>query len=78
MALAELPDTEVTSMTDAALRLRVGGVPVDIVRYPYALLQPAGEGPDRFPIASLEDLATMTLYPFVRACGRHSGRRHVV
>jgi hypothetical protein len=59
--LVTLPETQVTSMTDAALRIRVGTVPVDVVRYPYALLNPTMEGPDRFPIASLEDLATMKL-----------------
>lgn len=48
-------------MTDAALRCRVGGVPVDVVRYPYTLLDPPGDGPDHFPTASLLDLATMKL-----------------
>jgi len=60
-AFATLPEFEVDSLTDATLRFRVGGVPVDVVRYPYALLNPPGDGPDHFPIASLEDLATMKL-----------------
>jgi hypothetical protein len=60
-AFADLPDFEVDASTDAALRCRVGGVPVDGVRYPYPLLNPAGEGPRGIPTASLEDLATMKL-----------------
>lgn len=58
---AILPEFEVDSLTDATLRFRIGGVPVDVVRYPYALLNPPGDGPDHFPTASLEDLATMKL-----------------
>jgi hypothetical protein len=60
-AFATLPEFEVDSLTDATLRFRIGGVPVDVVRYPYALLNPPGDGPDHFPVASLEDLATMKL-----------------
>lgn len=60
-AFADLPGFEVDALTDAALRCRVGGVPVDVVRYPYPLLNPAGEGPSGMPTASLEDLATMKL-----------------
>ena len=59
--LVELPNSEVTSMTDATLALRVDGVPVDVVRYPYPLLNSTSPGPGTFPIASLEDLATMKL-----------------
>jgi Nucleotidyl transferase AbiEii toxin, Type IV TA system len=60
-AFAALPEFEVDSLTDATLRFRIGGVPVDVVRYPYALLNPPVDGPDHFPVASLEDLATMKL-----------------
>jgi len=60
-AFAALPEFEVDSLTDATLRFRMGGVPVDLVRYPYALLNPPDAGPDAFPIASLEDLSTMKL-----------------
>lgn len=64
--VVELPDTEVTSMTDATLRLQLGGVPVDVVSYPYRLLQPTTAGPGGFPVASLEDLATMKLAAIAR------------
>lgn len=60
-AFAALADVEIDSLTDASLRFRIGAVPVDVVRYPYPLLNPPGDGPDHFPIASLEDLATMKL-----------------
>lgn len=61
LSFSTLLDFQVDSQTDATLRFRIGGVPVDVVRYPYALLNPVGDGPDEFPIASLEDLATMKL-----------------
>jgi hypothetical protein len=54
-------DAEVVSMTDATLHVRLGGVPVDLVKYPYAPLHEPGMGPGQFPLASLEDLATMKL-----------------
>ena len=59
--LVELANSEVISISDATLALRVDGVPVDVVRYPYPLLNPTWPGPRAFPIASLEDLATMKL-----------------
>ena len=59
--LVELVNSEVTSISDATLALRVDGVPVDVVRYPDPLLNPTSAGPGAFPIASLEDLATMKL-----------------
>jgi hypothetical protein len=64
--LAVVPNTEIISMTDAALRLRLDGVPVDIVRYPYAPLDQTWQGPGGFPIASLEDLTTMKLSAVAR------------
>jgi hypothetical protein len=60
-AFAVLPEFEVDSLTDATLRFRIGSVPVDVVRYPYPLLNATAEGPDHFPMASLDDLATMKL-----------------
>jgi len=60
-SLVELENSEVTSISDATLALRIDGVPVDVVRYPYPLLNPTSPGPGTFPIASLEDLATMKL-----------------
>jgi Nucleotidyl transferase AbiEii toxin, Type IV TA system len=60
-SLVALPEVEVDSMTDVTLRVRVTGVPVDVVQYPYPLLKPALEGPAGIPVAQLEDLATMKL-----------------
>lgn len=60
-SLVALPDVEVDSMTDATLRVRVAGVPVDVVRYPYPLLHAPLSGPGGIPVAQLEDLATMKL-----------------
>lgn len=60
-AAVGLTDVEVLSLTDAALRLRVAGIPVDIVRYPFPLLNPTTEGPDGIATASIEDLVTMKL-----------------
>jgi hypothetical protein len=59
--LVKLPNVEVISITDAALMIRLEQVPVDVVRYPYPLLQATSEGPAPFPIAGLLDLATMKL-----------------
>ncbi len=61
LAVAEFPDFQADSLTDVTLRFRIEGVPIDVVRYPYPLLNPTSEGPVHFPIASLEDLATMKL-----------------
>lgn len=59
--LRALPDAEVTAETDAALRLRTSGGPVDVVRYPYPLLDPLLPGPEGCPVAGLRDLAVMKL-----------------
>lgn len=61
LARTDPSEVEVTSGTDVALHLRVHGTPVDIVRYPYPLLEPPGEGPRGWPVAGLLDLATMKL-----------------
>jgi len=58
---AELADVQVLSLTDATLRFRASGVPVDIVRYPYPLLNAPSRGPEGWATASVEDLATMKL-----------------
>lgn len=60
-SLVALREVEVDSATDVTLRVRVAGVPVDIVRYPYPLLLPPLTGPAGIPVAQLEDLATMKL-----------------
>jgi hypothetical protein len=59
--LAELDDAQVVAVTDASVRLRVGTTAVDLVRYPYPLLEKSCEGPEQFPTASLLDLAVMKL-----------------
>jgi predicted nucleotidyltransferase component of viral defense system len=59
--LSRLSNAEVTSISDATLAMRIDTIPVDIVKYPYPLLNPPSEGPGQFPVASLEDLATMKL-----------------
>lgn len=61
LAFAALPGFQVDSFTDISLRFLIGSVPVDVVRYPYPSLNPPGAGPDHFPVASPEDLATMKL-----------------
>lgn len=61
-----VPDLQVISMTDAALRVRVGDVPVDIVRYPYGLLDAPAPGPEAFPTAGVRDLAAMKLAAIAR------------
>ncbi len=64
--LIDLADAEVMSITDTALRMRIGNVPIDVVRYPYPLLDATCQGPDQFPLASLRDLATMKLSAVAR------------
>jgi hypothetical protein len=55
------PSAEVLAITDATLRLRLEGVPVDVVRYPYPLLERPAPGPEGFLVAGLRDLAAMKL-----------------
>lgn len=55
------PRAEVVAATDVALELRVGGVAVDVVRYPHAPLEVPRPGPGGFPVAGLRDLAAMKL-----------------
>ena len=68
LAIARSADhaVEVVAATDVALQLRVDGVPVDVVRYPYPLLEPAKRGPVDFPVAGLLDLAVMKLAAIAR------------
>jgi Nucleotidyl transferase AbiEii toxin, Type IV TA system len=60
-ASAVLPDLAILTTTDAAVRLRVGDVPVDLVRYPYAPLDAPETGSEALPVAGLRDLAAMKL-----------------
>jgi hypothetical protein len=66
VARAKTGDVEVVSLSDASLRLRVGEVPVDIVRYPYAPLDTPEVGREGFPVAGLRDLAAMKLAAIAR------------
>ncbi|MCC7387123.1 MAG: nucleotidyl transferase AbiEii/AbiGii toxin family protein [Deltaproteobacteria bacterium] len=54
-------ELEVVSEGEASLKVRVLGVPVDVVRYPYRLLEPPVAGPAGFPVARLTDLGAMKL-----------------
>ena len=55
------PHAEVLAETDAVLKVRLAGEPVDFVRYPYPLLDSPGRGPSGVKVAGLRDLATMKL-----------------
>lgn len=65
-AQTTLPNVEMLAITDAALRMRVDGVPVDIVRYRYRPLDKPNPGPEAFPIAGIRDLAAMKLAAIAR------------
>jgi hypothetical protein len=64
--VAALPEAEILAATGATLKLRVAGVLVDLVRYPYATLAPPGPGPGGFSVAGLRDLAAMKLAAIAR------------
>ncbi len=59
-------DAEVLEATDVTLRLLVGRGPIDLVRYPYPLLQKPMPGPGGFPLARALDLAAMKLAAVAR------------
>lgn len=63
---AAIVDVEVIGLTDAALQVRLHGIPIDLVAYPYALLEATLPGPEGFPVAGLLDLATMKLAAITR------------
>lgn len=60
------PELEIVAQTDAAIRTILMGVPVDIVKYPYPLLDPTVPGPEGFPVAERRDLASMKLAAVTR------------
>jgi hypothetical protein len=60
-ALAKDKRVRIIQSSDVMLALEVGGVPVDLVDYPYGLLEAPCPGPHGFPIASLLDLGAMKL-----------------
>jgi hypothetical protein len=52
---------EVLAITDATLQIKLEGLPVDLVRYRYPLLEPTEPGPEGTAVASRLDLASMKL-----------------
>lgn len=64
--LSHLTDAEVVAETDVTLTLRSGVVAVDVVRYPYPLLEPTTSGPGGIRLAGLRDLAAMKLSAIAR------------
>ncbi len=64
--LARVSRVRVAAMTEVTLRLDVGGTPVDVVSYPYPLLESTVLGPEGVPVAGLRDLATMKLAAIAR------------
>jgi hypothetical protein len=63
---AVVPEMKVFSLSDAALRVRIGQIPVDLVRYPYPPLDPPALDPLAFPVAGLRDLGAMKLAAIAR------------
>ncbi|MBI5161245.1 MAG: nucleotidyl transferase AbiEii/AbiGii toxin family protein [Micrococcales bacterium] len=59
-------DAVVVDVSDVSLRLRIAGIPVDIVRYPYAPLDRPRPTAGGFPVASLRDVAVMKLAAIAR------------
>jgi nucleotidyltransferase AbiEii toxin of type IV toxin-antitoxin system len=56
----------VLDLSDASLRIKIGDIPVDLVRYPYPPLDRPTTIAGPFPVASLRDLAVMKLAAIVR------------
>jgi len=59
--LSRVRGAEVLALSDATLRVRMEGIPVDVVRYPYPPLEPPRRGPQGIRVAGLKDLAAMKL-----------------
>lgn len=59
-------EVSVVAITDLTLALRLGSCPVDVVAYPYGLIDPLIKGPSGFPVAALRDLAAMKLAAIAR------------
>lgn len=64
--LAADHNASVVGETDAVLKMRLLGEPVDLVRYPYPLLEPPTAGPSGMNVAGLMDLAVMKLSALAR------------
>jgi hypothetical protein len=63
---AALPEARILAASEVSIHLRVGDVPVDLVRYPYAPLDPPRVGRDAVPVAGLRDLSAMKLAAIAR------------
>lgn len=59
--VAHLDGATVVSITDATLTLKLGDLGIDLVKYPYPLLEEPTRSATNFPVASLRDLAAMKL-----------------
>ncbi|MCG8558030.1 MAG: nucleotidyl transferase AbiEii/AbiGii toxin family protein [Proteobacteria bacterium] len=57
---------EVLAISDTTLAVRMGGVPVDFVNYPYSLLEEPLTGPAGIRYAGIKDLAVMKLVAIAR------------
>ncbi len=57
---------EVVAASSAAVSLRAGEVPIDLVVHPYPLLEPVAVGPAEYPVAGLRDLGTNKLAAIAR------------
>ena len=64
--MTKFSDFKVIEATDVTLHVRIGSTAVDIVNYPYALLEPAAPGPGGFPTAGRLDLTVMKLSAIAR------------
>ncbi len=65
-ASSKLRGVRVLEGSDVVVALDVDGVPVDLVKYAFPLLEPPLLGPRRFPVAGLLDLAAMKLAAIAR------------
>jgi hypothetical protein len=59
--IREVQGASTLALSDATLRIEIDGALVDIVKYPYALLESPVAGPEQVPVASMLDLAAMKL-----------------
>jgi hypothetical protein len=59
--ISTLDGARTLGLTDATLRLDIAGTAVDVVKYPYAPLDPPLAGPEGVPVAGLRDLTAMKL-----------------
>jgi hypothetical protein len=65
-ALKKIAGVEILSVSDAAIKLELGGTLIDVVSYPYPLLEAPAPGPGGYRVASRIDLAVMKLAAVAR------------